>query len=166
MTWLKATGLTLGFAGAFGLGVWASPAVRDSIDAPAMTAARDADRGDAGRDARAAATPASRDTAADRPMDSLEPADETVRDHVRPLLSRGTDVAMAATGFEDARQFVTLAHAAHNTEIPFVVLKHRVLTEGKTLETAIRESKPELDAKLEADRARLDARAELARLRG
>lgn len=45
-----------------------------------------------------------------------------------------------------------------------MLLKHRVLNEKQSLASAIRASKPELDATLEADRATLEARANLARL--
>ena len=48
---------------------------------------------------------------------------------LKPVLSKGTDVQKAAEGFRDARQFATLAHAARNTQVPFVVLKHHVLNE-------------------------------------
>jgi hypothetical protein len=59
-----------------------------------------------------------------------------------------------------------VAYAAKNTDIPFVVLKHRVLSEGKPLGTAIGELKPELDEVAEVNRARAEARADLARIRG
>lgn len=54
--------------------------------------------------------------------------------------------------------------AARNTGIPFVLLKHRVLTQGQTLSEAIRVSKPDLDAVAAMDRARTDARSALTRL--
>ena len=38
-----------------------------------------------------------------------------------------------------------------------MVLKHHVLTEGRTLESVISELKPDLDAKAEASRAREEA---------
>ena len=61
-----------------------------------------------------------------------------------------------------AEQFVTVAHAARNTQVPFVVLKDRVLNEGQTLAEAIHEFKPELDAKAEVVRARAAAQADLS----
>ena len=67
-------------------------------------------------------------------------------------------------GFTSAEQFATLAHAAKNTQVPFVLLKHRVLTERQSLEEAIRASKPELDARAEAARARTAARSDIASL--
>jgi hypothetical protein len=87
-----------------------------------------------------------------------------VQEHVKGLLNRGADVRKAAEGFPNALQLMTVAHAARNTDIPFMVLKHRVLTEGKPLAAAIAELKPELNEVAEANRARAEARADLARL--
>jgi hypothetical protein len=44
----------------------------------------------------------------------------------------------------------------------FVVLKHHVLNEGRTLESVISQLKPDLDAKAEASRAREEASYDLA----
>ena len=79
--------------------------------------------------------------------------------------ARAAAKAKGASGplaFLDAHQFATIAHAAHNTQVPFMLLKHRVLVEGKSLVTAIRASKPELDEAAEAARAREAAAADLA----
>jgi hypothetical protein len=73
-------------------------------------------------------------------------------------------VRKASEGFANAFQFMTVAYAAKNTDIPFVVLKHRVLTEGRPLAAAIAEFKPELDGAAEVSRARAEARADLARI--
>jgi hypothetical protein len=91
---------------------------------------------------------------------------EPVQRQAKQLLNRGTDVRKASEGFPNAYQFMTVAYAAKNTDIPFVVLKHRVLSEGKPLGTAIGELKPELDEVAEVNRARAEARADLARIRG
>ena len=56
---------------------------------------------------------------------------------------------------------MTVAHAARNTKVPFMVLKHRVLNEGQSLADAIHEFKPALDAKAEVQRARVAARTDL-----
>ena len=56
---------------------------------------------------------------------------------------QGTKIELAAEDFETPEQFVTVAHAARNTSVPFMVLKHRVLNEGQTLAEAIHEFKPE-----------------------
>jgi hypothetical protein len=83
---------------------------------------------------------------------------------IKPVLARGTKLTLAAEGFTSAEQFATLAHAARNTQVPFILLKHRVLTEGQSLEEAIRASKPDIDAKTEALRAMGEARADILSL--
>ena len=84
--------------------------------------------------------------------------------HLKPLLNKGADMTLAASDFRDAEQFATVVHAARNTSVPFMLLKHRVLNEGKTLAAAIRESKPDLNASAEANRAREEARSDIAAL--
>ena len=71
-------------------------------------------------------------------------------------------MTIAAEGFRDAEQFATVAHAARNTQVPFLLLKHRVLNEGQTLSAAIRSSKPDVDSASEAKRARTQARSDIA----
>jgi len=83
---------------------------------------------------------------------------------IKPVLARGTKLTLAAEGFTSAEQFATLAHAARNTQVPFILLKHRVLTEGLSLEDAIRASKPDIDARVEALRAKGEARADILSL--
>ena len=83
---------------------------------------------------------------------------------MKPVLARGTKLPLAVEGFSSAEQFATLAHAACNTQVPFILLKHRVLTEGQSLEAAIRASKPDLDAQMEVTRARDAARSDIAAL--
>ena len=81
---------------------------------------------------------------------------------MKPVLARGTKLPLAVEGFISAEQFATVAHAARNTQVPFILLKHRVLTEGQSLEAAIRASKPDLDASMEVARARQAARSDIA----
>ena len=73
---------------------------------------------------------------------------------------------LAIEGFSDAEQFATVAHAAKNTQVPFILLKHRVLTEGQSLEQAIRASKPDIDAKAEVAKARAAAKSDIAAVAG
>ena len=87
-----------------------------------------------------------------------------LHDRLKPLLKSGADMSIASDGFKSAEQFATVAHAARNTDVPFMLLKHRVLNEGDTLVAAIRKSKPEVDPVVEVDRARAEARADLAQL--
>ena len=84
-----------------------------------------------------------------------------VQQRVKLLLNRGADVRRASEGFQNARELMTVAYAAKNTDIPFILLKHRVLNERKSLAVAIREFKPELNEVEEVNRARAEARAEL-----
>jgi hypothetical protein len=83
---------------------------------------------------------------------------------MKPVLARGTKMPLAADGFTSAEQFATLAHASKNTQVPFILLKHRVLTEGQSLEQAIRASNPEVDARVEVARARAAAKEDIAAL--
>jgi len=87
-----------------------------------------------------------------------------LHDRMKPVLARGTRINLAVEGFSDAEQFATLAHAARNTQVPFILLKHRVLTEQLSLADAIRASKPALDAEAEVERARRAAKSDLAAL--
>lgn len=168
MTLAKATALTLGFLGAFAVGVWVGPNVREYTGDTAT--AHVAQSSDAASKPRPAATAARGKTAAKSAAvnapDAILASAANVHDQVKPLLNRGANVTMASEGFRDAEQFVTVAHAARNTEIPFMLLKHRVLTEGKSLTAAIRESKPDVDAAIEANRARAEAKSDIAKLRG
>lgn len=87
-----------------------------------------------------------------------------VQQHVKRLLNAGTNPEMAAEGFGNARELMTVAYAARNTDIPFVLLKHRVLRERMSLASAIQQSRPELDEVAEVNRARAEARADLSRM--
>jgi hypothetical protein len=162
MTIATKAGITAGVLGAFWLGVLAAPSVRHG-DSPVeqIEVVRAADASPTPTAApRVTEGPSVSETRATAMAASAEP----VQKHAKSLLSQGTDTSKAADGFANAEQFVTVAYAAKNTEVPFVLLKHRVLNENQSLAEAIRTSKPELDATLEADRARLEARATLARM--
>lgn len=161
MTFTRASLVYLGVVGAFGLGLAVGPlvgarhgeasaAVAASAVAPVVTPP--------------VVMPVAERRVAPRlervPTASAEP----VQRQVKLLLNRGADVRKASEGFANAYQFMTVAYAAKNTDIPFVVLKHRVLTEGRPLAAAIADSKPELDGAAEVSRARAEARADLARI--
>jgi hypothetical protein len=89
-----------------------------------------------------------------------------LQQRLKPLLNQGANMEVASREFKDGEQFATVAHAARNTEIPFMVLKHRVVDEGKSLADAIQEFKPELDPKAEAARARAEAKSDVAAIKG
>jgi len=172
MTIGKMTALSLGLVGGFALGVWTGPhiteradrdasAVHDTVAIPGArdeaTAAREARNSNRAAAARAAAA------ARTERVDVSAPA---LHDRLKPVLNRGADLAIAAEGFRSAEQFATIAHAARNTDVPFVLLKHRVLNEGKSVAAAIRESKPDANAAVEASLARAQARSDIASIAG
>jgi hypothetical protein len=85
---------------------------------------------------------------------------------LQPLLNKGADMNIAAEGFRDAETFAAVAHAARNTEVPFMVLKNQVVNKRKPLEKSIAELKPTVNAPIEANRARAEARSDIAGLAG
>jgi hypothetical protein len=165
MTFGKGAALAAGFVGAMALGVWIGPHVTGDRSTASgtphvyvgnlpNTAAPTRPRPPAAPVTNRATTPA------------IEPSSADLQNQLKPLLNKGTDMSIAAEGFRNAEQFATVAHAARNTEIPFVLLKHRVLNERMTLAAAIRESKPDMNAERESRRALAEARSDLAKLAG
>jgi len=166
------TAVALGFAGAFGLGVWSSPAIRGAYtDVSAHEAAPAAVTREATPPAPAAPArtkpPAKEDSlgpTVSKVKLSRLPITDDVRDRVRPLLSRGTNLTLASEGFSDAEQFAAVAHASKNTGVPFVILKNRVLEQKQSLADAIRATVATANATLEAERAQAEARSDVAAL--
>jgi hypothetical protein len=158
MTIGKISAVTLGFVGAFALGVWTSPRIVHRNVAPELIAPH------AELAPESAKPSATRTSAAvvRRAVPRLAATTPELQDRLKTVLNRGANMDVAAEGFRDAEQFATVAHAARNTEVPFVLLKHRVLNEGKTIAEAIRESKPAVDASVEADLAHAQAKADIA----
>ena len=163
MTFGKGVATLVGFVAAFALGVVTAPYFTDEATVATVTpSVSRAESPDASTPSPRAAAP--RRAAARATAPAVAPSAAELQEQLRPLLNKGTDMAIAADGFRTAEQFAAVAHAARNTEVPFVLLKHRVLTEGKTLEAAIRESKPDMNARVEARRAFAAARSDIARL--
>jgi len=162
VTTAKTVALTVGLAGAIALGVWVLPRVMDRETPSADALAADVAEPAAPAVEKAPAA-RRRATAVDK-VAALPASAPEVHDRLKPVLNRGTKVAIAAEGFRSAEQFATVAHAARNTQVPFMVLKHRVLDEGKTLAAAIRESKPKANAVAEVLRARAAARQDISAL--
>jgi hypothetical protein len=176
MTVGKAAVLTAAFIGAVALGVAIGPSITDRMSdrdtaiskAPAVSeqARPAAEKPAADRSARTAR----KSTKADAPVaiaaNAVRADEPRVHQRLKPILNRGTKMEMAAQGFLTAEEFATVAHAAKNTNVPFVVLKDRVLSQKRPLADsmtdAIREFKPDLDAKAEVARAQSEARADLA----
>lgn len=158
MSLLKASSVTLGIAAAFAAGIWAGPRITTKLPVVAETAPVV----ETAPVASAPAGPAARaKTAAKAALPSVEVSAPSLHRQLKQLMYRGTDMNKAADGFRSAEQFATVAYASHNTGVPFVVLKNRVLNEGKTLTSAIRESLPTTNASLEVRRARAQAHSTL-----
>jgi hypothetical protein len=172
MTTGKAALLTAGLVGVVALGVVTAPTIRDhwttKMNTPAMTASAPADT-------TAPAPPTAKRPAHRAPSREVVTARDTgrigtvpvlvwqpeLRDRVKAVLNPGSRLELAAEDFTSAEQFVTVAHAARNTQVPFVVLKDRVLNQNQSLAEAIHEFKPDLDAKAEVKRARVEAQSDL-----
>ena len=167
MTIGKAAALTAGLVGAMALGVIVGPSITNRGNT--MTAAPTASVAPAPETPAPAAAPASPRVTAERRAEikvrenlaAMSSASPELHERLKPVLNRGAKMEIAAQGFRDAEQFATVAHAARNTEVPFMVLKHRVLNEKQSLADAIAASKPNLDAKREAARARTAAREDI-----
>ena len=178
MTFGKAGLLTAGFVATFALGVMTGPTIRDNwygIEAPEEAVAAQpvetsapapvkADR-PAPR-ARASSSPAHGAVAPKKASNTIhsiavELWEPELRDRAKAVLAPGSRLEIAAADFDSSEQFMTVAHAAHNTKVPFMVLKDRVLNRDQSLAEAIREFNSELDATAEVTRARAAARSDL-----
>jgi len=179
----KTSAATLGIVGGLALGVWIGSEITMSRDTAAPAPVAVTATAAAEPAAPAAAAKPKRVTRVTRTAPSgvaetpaLESAPKLVMTipvsapelhaRMKPVLARGTKLPLAAEGFVDAEQFATLAHASRNTQVPFILLKHRVLNDGQSLEDAIRASKPDIDARVEALRAKGMARADILTVRG
>ena len=178
MTIGKAGLLTAGLVAVFAIGVMTGPTIRESwstMNAPEATVAKPAvkpsssapvkaerlaprARSSSSRAPEAVATKTASNTIRTIPVAVWEPE---LRDRVKAVLNPGARLEIAAADFDNAEQFMTVAHAARNTEVPFMLLKDRVLHQGQSLADAIHEFKPDLDAKAEVTRARAAARSDL-----
>lgn len=150
----------IGMVGAFALGMIVGPQINARHDDAATTVVAAAPETpvvtpEPVRTARPAASRLERVPPASAPA---------VKQQVKRLLNSGTDVSIAADGFGNARELMTVAYASRNTEIPFVLLKHRVLKQRMSLASAIQASRPDLNEIAEVNRARAEARADLARM--
>ena len=179
----KTSAATLGLVGGLALGVWIGsemtsggaavtpePAVVATpvVEEPAATTVQRAKPKRVLRAARvsapAAPVEAPAPESAPKLVMTIPVSAPELHARMKPVLARGTKLPMAVEGFTSAEQFATLAHAARNTQVPFILLKHRVLSEGQSLEHAIRTSRPDLDARREVERARSAARSDIAAL--
>ena len=167
---------TIALAGAIAAGVMYGPRLmhRDAEMTPAPTAVETpAPEPTADAKTRHVATPRekaaaeaeanmTKRTIAPDVVKKLPATEPDLHARLKPVLNRGAKMEIAADGFQDAEQFAAVAHGARNTDIPFMVLKHRVLDEHKTLAQAIEASRPDLDGAKESRRAYDAARYDIA----
>jgi hypothetical protein len=179
MTFAKTGLLSAGLVGVFALGVMTGPTIQDrwsTMKTRETTVAAPADQPSAQpvvkteRPAPRALSTARAPEAVPTPTKKASNTVQTiaismwepdVRDRVKAVLNPGSRLEIAAEDFDSSEQFVTVAHAARNTKVPFMVLKDRVVNRGQSLAEAIHEFKPELNAKAEVQRARAAARSDL-----
>ena len=161
MTIGKASLLVAGFIGAMALGVAIGPSLTHR-DAAATATSKISQPAAAPASAPRAAVSDARTTKSAARAVAIPTSTPALQTRLKPVLNRGTNMTKAAEGFQDAEQFATVAHAARNTQVPFMLLKHRVLNEGRSLSDAIRASRPEVNAANEAKRARTQARSDIA----
>src|SRR5262245_8117393 len=185
MTAGKAAILTAAFVGVFAVGVAVGPSVRDTLSSGDMrvavptvepaeaTAAAPAASPAVANPPRTRATNAPRKparpgaiTSNTAPGSVLQASEPRLHARLKPVLNRGARMDVAAEGVRSAEQFAAVAHAARNTNVPFMLLKHRVVAERRTLADAIHDSKPEVDARAEAARAEAAAKSDIAAVVG
>lgn len=157
MTVLKTSALLAALLGAAAIGVVARPYIVHDRPAETIAAAPSAPS----VESRPVTKPTTEPIGIVRTA-SVKEVTPALQDRVKPLLKRGTDMDMAVEGFSKAEDFAAVAHAANNCDIPFVLLKHRVLNEHMTLAKAIQVSRPMIAADVEAGRARAEARSDVA----
>jgi hypothetical protein len=184
MRFAKGLALVLGFVAAVVLGVWIGPHVTHrgavvgdttgSTQASASSVEKDLpdsavkraspSRRTAPKQKAAAATKARVPVGSTpRAISVIAPA---LHERLKPLLNKGANMDVASEGFGDAEQFAAVAHAARNTEIPFMVLKHRVVYETRSLQAAIQELRPDVNGAVEARRAYTQAKSDISALEG
>jgi len=174
VTLAKASAFGACLAGAVAFGIWIGPHVRqqattttnvaeahETATAPVTAAAEPVAEVAVARPAARRAVTKHARTSQPTPSGVIG-FSPVVQDRLKPLLNHGADMSLASEGFKSAEQFATVAHVSRNTEVPFMLLKHRVLSEGMTVPDAIRASKPDLDATAETNRARAEAKTDIA----
>jgi hypothetical protein len=165
MTYGNGLALAFGFVGATAIGVAIGPYV---IDHPAVARHWSPAAVQQAEQPADVAKPAAAETRAARRSDTMTAASPELHAKLRPLFVFGgkPDMTRVSAGFHDAEQFAAVAHAARNTDIPFALLRHRVIEKDKSLEAAIRELKPDVNAAIEAVRAVAEARSDIAAIEG
>jgi hypothetical protein len=178
MTIGKSLALGAAIVGAMAVGVAIGPSLTDRFSGrasqPAVTESQPAakqpaqakpgvtTRGATGTTHGKADSRAKADAAPSKAAAKIPATEPELQARLKPVLNRGANMTIAADGFRDAEQFATVAHAARNTHVPFMLLKHRILNEKKSLAEELKASKPDLDVASEITRARSEARSDVA----
>jgi len=175
MTVVKAGLITAGLVGAVALGVVSGPTIEKNWSKTHAPVARAAEPSGPSAAATArptrhvrASSPRTHDVAAVRKesntIETIVPSawDPEFRNRVKAVLNPGAKPEIAAANFASPEQFLTVAHAARNTQVPFMVLKDRVVNQNLSVVQAIHELKPDVDARAEVTRARAAALEDLA----
>jgi hypothetical protein len=161
MTIGKASALVAGLVGAMALGVWIGPHITDRDTSASDVAIATPATSEADTATPRAARAARRDVLVEDAVAAVSPTAPALHERLERVLADGTKLDLAADGFKSSEEFATVAYASRNTQVPFVLLKHRVLNEGRALGEAITLSKPDLNAEREVALARAQARADL-----
>lgn len=163
MTLGKASLIALGFIGSMALGVWMAPYVTDRgtdvIDVNTSTVESATPASPARAQQNARTNRENRETTAR--IESVAVSSPDLHKRLKPVLTSGANMQLAADGFTSAEQFATVAYLSRNTGVPFALLKHRVLNEGRSFGDAVKVSKPDANVEIEVNRARAEARAEI-----
>jgi hypothetical protein len=85
---------------------------------------------------------------------SMVPRNPKLVTRLQGMLPRGMTVQEAAIGFRSQGQFVAAVHVAKNLEIPFQVLKEKIVRDQMGVAQAIRFLRPDADVSKELARAR------------
>lgn len=102
-----------------------------------------------------------------RKVVAMTSASASLEEKAKVVLNAGADVSLAARGFQSPQQFMATAYASKNLNVPFMVLKDKVVAQKMSLARAISaSSRYSVNAPLEAARAESEARADLARKTG
>lgn len=164
MTILRTSALAAAMVASAAAGMWARPYVigDKTADTPCGKTTLEQPASDATTARTDAAKPrATEPTAALSATSSEALITPAMKDRLRPLLAKGSDMSIYAEGFPSVERFAAVAHASHNTGVPFMMLKDRVVNQQMSLGHAIRSTKPGIDWKLEADRAEIEARSDV-----
>lgn len=99
------------------------------------------------------------DTKSRKTIDQKLDGNPKLSSKLQSLLPAGTDLKTAAAGFKNFGQFAAAVHVSHNLGIPFDQLKAKMTGDNaESLGKAIKELKPDADAKTEAKKAQQQAK--------